>query len=123
GYPYLARPVPHDRSAPAVRRAADHQAAGACSAPPRRSGHAFETRVRLVPAARLGRRLPVHQHHVCGEVVAVLEEGGAHAVGVHGYAELLEVADLLRVEPAGDDDLHVAEARVVERMAHVPYEL
>src|SRR5690606_30224376 len=91
--------------------------------PRRGSAHAFETGVGLVPAARLGHRLPIHEHHVGGEVVAVLEERGADAVGVHGDAELLEVADLPGVEPAGGDDLHVPEARIVERAAHVPHEL
>src|SRR4051794_31943819 len=68
--------------------------------------HEVEPRVRLVPAAGLGRRVAVGEHDVRGEVVRAADERGADAVRVDGHAVALELADLGHVEAARDDDPH-----------------
>ena len=85
--------------------------------------HPLEARVRQQLAAPLAGRPAVGHHHVGREVVLAADQGGAHAVRVHRHAGVLEGADLRRVEAAGDDDAHVAEAGAVERVADVPDEL
>src|SRR5439155_16969239 len=47
--------------------------------------------------------------HIRGEVVDPLKEGAAHAVGVDRYLLALEPLNLLDVEAAAGDDLHVFE--------------
>src|SRR5205807_7435574 len=82
----------------------------------------LESRVRPETAAGLGRRAAVREDDVGGEVVRAADQRRADAVGINGNAPLLELADLLRGEAAGDDDLDPLEAVSIERVAHVPHQ-
>src|SRR6185369_7183473 len=92
--------------------------------PPRRTRllDPLEPRVRAVAAADLRGGLAVGQDDVAGEVVRAADQRRADAVGVNRDALLLERADLVDVEAAGDDDPDLPEALAVERLAHLPDE-
>src|ERR1700721_2233395 len=77
----------------------------------------LEPRVRAQLAADLARRAAIELDHVGGEVEGAADQRGADAVGVDRGADRLEAFDLLRVESAGDDDLHPLVAGRVEAVA------
>src|ERR1700742_3985406 len=77
----------------------------------------LEPRVRAQLAADLPRRAARQLDHVGGEVEVAADQRGADAVGVDRGADLDEAFDLLRVEAAGDDDLHPLVGGRVEAVA------
>src|SRR5438093_13606711 len=97
------------------------QDVGAQHAAPLR--HAFQSRIRPVRPAYLGARLPLEHHGIGREIEPSLEQTRAYAVRVHRHALLLELADLVYGEAAGDDDPHLLEALGVQRAPDVPHEL
>src|SRR5438046_2832488 len=71
-----------------------------------------------VATSRFRERTPLDADDVGGVVKpGAVHERRADAIDVHRHAELLEVADLLSVEPAGRDDPHVLVSALVERLA------
>src|SRR3954463_1367678 len=86
-------------------------------------GDRLQPRVGPQFAADLGTGLALQADDVGGEVEGAAQERGADAVGVNRRPGLLEAADLLGGEAAGDDDLHLLVAGVVQGLAHLAHEL
>src|SRR4051794_34464150 len=80
-------------------------------------GDAFQAGVGPDLGADLRARLPIDLDDVGGEVVLAAQQRRAHAVRVDRHALGLEAPDLVSREAAGDDDVDVAVAGVVERGA------
>src|SRR4051812_39580158 len=86
-------------------------------------GDRLQPRVRSQLAADLGSGFPLEADDVGGEVEGAAQQRRADAVGVDRGADLLEAFDLLGGEAAGDDDLHLLVAGVVEGVADLAHEL
>src|SRR6185295_9723988 len=106
--------TPSSGSTSCTRPRAGSTAAGWSACASFRLSNGFQARVGAILAPDLRARPAVVHHHVGGEVVGAADQRGADAVGVDGHAVLLELADALGVEAAGDDDADLAEACLVE---------